>query len=110
MPLQPSDDDGFPPDYNERIERVCSEAASEFRACPGDLLAQLRVCCRYFQRGEREGISHGELIDFLGVSTPSVLDRADYSDEQAQRVMDALQLIRDDENGTPQPPDSLPRN
>ena len=101
-----SDDDGFPSDYGERIERVCSGAASEFRACPSDLLSQLRVCCRYFQRGEYEGISHGELIDFLGVSSPSVLDRAGYSNEQAQRVMDALRFIRYNEHGTPQSPDS----
>jgi len=108
MTTQPLDDDGFPLDYDERIERVCSEAASGFRACPSDLLAQLRVCCRYFQHGEREGISHGELIDFLGVSTPSVLDRADYTELEAQSVMDALTLLRYDEHGTPHPPDSLP--
>ena len=83
MPSPASDDDGFPPDYDERIERVCGEAASAFRACPSDLLSQLRVCCDYFQRGEHEGISHGELIDFLGVSSPSVLDRAGYTNEQA---------------------------
>ena len=108
MSLPPPEDDDFPSDYDDRIERVCSDAATEFRACPSDLMAQLRICCRYFQHGEHEGISHGELIDFLGVSTPSVLDRADYSDEQAQRVMDSLRLIRYDETGTAQPPDSLP--
>jgi hypothetical protein len=53
-------DNDFPPDYDERIERVCREAAAEFRSCRDALLAQVRVCCRYFESGEREGISHEE--------------------------------------------------
>ena len=101
-------DDDFPPDYSERIERVCSAAAAEFRSCRDDLLAQVRVCCRYFESEEREGISHGELIDFLGISSPSVLDRAGYSDSEAQRVMEALTLITYDSEGRPHAPSSLP--
>jgi hypothetical protein len=76
-------DNDFPPDYAERMERVCLAAAAEFRSCRGDLLAQVRVCCRYFEIGERDGISHGELIDFLGISSPSVLDQAGYSVTEA---------------------------
>ena len=101
-------DDEFPPDYDARIERVCSEAANEFRSRRGDLLTQLTVCCNYFVRGESEGISHEELIDFLGISTPSVLDRAGYSDLEALRLMESLVLITYDENGAPQPPASVP--
>src|SRR5258705_8347275 len=101
-------DDDFPPDYAERIERVCREAATQFRSCHDDLLAQVRVCCHYFESGEREGISHGELIDFLGISSPSVLDRAGYSDSEAQRVMESLTLITYDSEGRPHAPDSLP--
>lgn len=101
-------DDNFPPDYSERIERVCSAAASGFRSCRDDLLAQIAVCCRYFESGDHEGISHGELIDFLGISSPSVLDRAGYSDSEAQRVMDALRLITYDSEGRPHAPSSLP--
>jgi hypothetical protein len=101
-------DDDFPPDYLERIDRVCSAAAAEFRSCRDDLLAQVRVCCRYFESGAREGISHGELIDFLGISSPSVLDRAGYSDFEAQRVMEALALITYDSDGRPHAPSSLP--
>ncbi len=101
-------DDDFPPDYSERIERVCSSAIAEFRSCRDDLLAQLRVCCRYFESGEREGISQGELIDFLGISSPSVLDRADYSQSEAQRLMEALTLISYASDGRPHAPSSLP--
>jgi hypothetical protein len=101
-------DDDFPPDYLERIERVCSAATAEFRSCRDDLIAQVGVCCRYFENGEREGISHGELIDFLGISSPSVLDHAGYSASEAQRVMEALTLITYDSEGRPHAPNSLP--
>jgi hypothetical protein len=100
--------DDFPPDYAERIERVCREAATQFRSCNDDLLAQVSVCSHYFESGEREGISHEELIDFLGVSSPSVLDRAGYSDAEALRVMEALTLITYDSEGRPHAPSSLP--
>jgi hypothetical protein len=100
--------DDFPPDYAERIKRVCSEAATQLRSCRDDLLAQVRVCCHYFESGEREGISHGALIDFLGISSPSVLERAGYSDSEAQRLMESLVLITYDSEGRPHAPSSLP--
>jgi len=103
----PAEDD-LPSDCIERIERVCGEAADAFRTCPGNLLAQLQVCARYFQRGEQEGISRGELIDFLGISSPSVLDRAGYGDDEALRVMAGLTLLTEDEQGVLQPPTALP--
>ena len=106
--IPPTDDDGFPADFSERIERVCSEAADGFRACPGDLLAQLRICARYFQHGEQEGMAHEELIDYLGISAHSVLDRAGYGDDEALRVMKGLPLLNRDKNGIWQPPDALP--
>ena len=100
--------DDLPPDYRERIERVCGETAAQLRSCRDDLLAQLRVCCQYFEKGESESISHEELIDFLGVSSPSVLDRAGYSDSEAQRVMESLVFITYDSEGRPHAPSSLP--
>jgi hypothetical protein len=37
------------------------------------------------------------LVDFLGVSTPSVLEMAGYSNEDAQRVMEMIADISEDE-------------
>jgi hypothetical protein len=68
----------------------------------------VKVCCSYFERGEAEGISNGELIDLLGISSPSVLARAGYSVLEAQQVMESLVLITYDENGRIQAPTSLP--
>ena len=106
--MTPEADDDFPPDYSDRIERVCARASDELRSCRDDVLAQLNACCRYFESGEHEGISHGELIDFLGVSSPSVLDRAGYSDKEALRVMELLRLITYDKDGRPHAPEALP--
>ena len=103
----PKDTD-FPSDYSERIARVCRHCADGLRGIHGDLLAQLRVVCHYFQEGKDEGLSHEELIDFLGISTPSVLDNAGYSDSEALEVMKALPLITNDKQGNPQPPAALP--
>jgi len=105
--MSPEDDD-FPNDYGERIERVCLQAAEELRSCRHDVLAQLRACCRYFESGEHEGVSHGELIDFLGISSPSVLDRAGYSEQEALQLMELIRLITYDRDGRPQAPDRLP--
>ena len=78
-------------------------AAEEFRRCITDQSEQRHVTCRYFRNGSLADISHPELIDFLGVSTPSVLERAGYSDEQAQRVMDMLATLTDEELSATQP-------
>ena len=103
-------DDEFPQDYDERVGRICDQAATELRSCRGDLLAQLEVCCRYFESGEHEGISHAELIDFLGISSPSVFENAGYSAEEARQVMKSLHLIKYDKDGKPCSPTSLPDN
>lgn len=42
-------------------------------------------------------MSRPELVDFLGVSTPSILELAGYSDEDAQRVMEMIANISEDE-------------
>src|ERR1044072_6564201 len=99
--------DDFPSDYNQRIDRMCEAAASALRACRGDLLAQLRVCADYVSRGEEVGISHGELINFLGVSSRSVLVRAGYAEEEALRVMEGIAFIDFDASGRSLPPASL---
>lgn len=96
------------PAHLERIKRVQREAAAELRSCRGDLLAQLRVCCRYFESGEREDITHEELIDYLGISSSCVLNQAGYSDAESDLLMRSLPLITYDSDGKPRPPAELP--
>jgi hypothetical protein len=87
--------DASPEEYGPAIEALMQQTAEEFRDCA--ISDQRLIACRYFRRGALAGLSTGELVDFLGVSTPSVLDRAGYSDEAAQRVMDMIGSISDEE-------------
>jgi len=103
-----ADESGVPADWQERLDRVLQQAAADFRACSSDSLELLRVCARYFQHGEQEGFDHGELIDYLGISTPSVLDMADFTESQAAKVMALLPLLQEDADGTCRAPDVLP--
>lgn len=88
-----------PEEYGRLVHAITREAADEFRQAAGSVDEQRRACVRYFRRGRAAGLSHAELIDLLGVSTPSVLDRAGYSDEDSQRVMDMLAHISDEIDG-----------
>ncbi|MCM2273681.1 MAG: hypothetical protein NDI75_02620 [Candidatus Didemnitutus sp.] len=91
-----TDEDLSPEAYDALVDQVSKEAAAEFRHAKNEQEKKL-ACCRYLKRGDLAGLSHSELIDFLGVSTPSILELAGYSDDEAQEVMDALVGISDDE-------------
>jgi hypothetical protein len=89
-------DELAPEQYKRLVDDFTREAADDFRRAGQDFVEQHRACVRYFRRGHSVGLSHPELIDFLGVSTPSVLDKAGYSDEDSQRVMGMLADISDE--------------
>jgi hypothetical protein len=86
-----------PEDYERAVSEFTRHAADDFRQSAGTEQEQRAAICRYFRRGEAADFSHPELIDFLGVSTPSVLDMAGYSDAAAQRVMEMLADITDEQ-------------
>ena len=50
-----------------------------------------------FRRGAVIGLSQSELIDALGLDIPSVLDTAGYPPEVAERIMDLIGQISDEE-------------
>lgn len=84
-------------DYKRIVGEFTRLAADDFRRSAATEQEQRAALCRYFRRGADADLSHPELIDFLGVSTPSVLDMAGYSHEAADRVMLMLRDITDDE-------------
>lgn len=86
-----------PEDYERAVTEFMLLAADDFRLSGATEQEQRAAICRYFRRGADADFSHPELIDFLGVSTPSVLDKAGYSDAAAQRVMDMLADITDEQ-------------
>ena len=53
--------------------------------------------CRYMKQGLGAGFSTGELVDWLGVSSPSILDAAGFDDADAAAVMELLCAVSDAE-------------
>jgi len=84
-------------DFERLVDKLTKQAAADFRQASRSIQEQRLACCRYFKRGELADISQPELVDFLGISTPSILEMAGYSDADAQRVMEMIADISDDE-------------
>jgi len=83
--------------YARSVEELTQQAAADFRRCAGSEQEQRAALCRYLRHGADEDFTTGELVDFLGISSPSVLDMAGYSEEAAGRVMEMLADITDEE-------------
>jgi hypothetical protein len=84
-------------DRAELLKNLALETAGDFRTCAESFDEQRRACCRYFKRGALVGLSQPELIDSLALSAPSVLETAGYPPEAAERVMEMIGGISDDE-------------
>ncbi len=63
--------------------------AKDLRQVKGQPEQQKQTLYRYFKRGDRANLTPSELIDFLGVSSPSIIDMAGYTEEEG----DALFVI-----------------
>jgi hypothetical protein len=90
-------------DYDLRLRRFVEESARDFAQFAGSPEEQRMALCWFLRRGAEEDFSQGELTDLLGVSSPCVLSLAGYSEEAAQRVMDMLGDITQDEIDTAKP-------
>lgn len=73
-------------DYFSFVSWLSELTAAELRDAKGDPARQKGVLCRYYKRGEQVKLTASELIDFLGVSTPSILDMAGYSEDEGKAV------------------------
>lgn len=81
----------------ELLKNLAEESVGDFRNCAESLDGQRQACCRFFRRGLLVGLAQSELIDSLALSAPSVLDSAGYPPEAAERVMEMIGGISDDE-------------
>jgi hypothetical protein len=81
-----------------RMQSVRDYGTDELAKAIGDTQAERLALCRYLKRGLGMGFSTGELVDWFGVSTPSVLDEAGIrNNEDQQRMMDLLGRLSDEE-------------
>lgn len=83
--------------YNKLADKICKEAVLEFKQAKGNREEKRKACCQYFKRGNRAGFSQEELIDFLGISTPSILSLADYTEDEELEIMVLIGEISDSE-------------
>jgi len=83
--------------YERSVREFTRQAADDFRRSAATEQQQRAALCRYLRRGADEDFSTGELVDFLGVSSPSVLDVAGYSEGTALRVMEMLADITEEQ-------------
>ena len=74
-------------DYFAFVEWLSARAAAELREAKSDPAQQKKALCRYYKRGEQANLTTGELVDFLGVSNPSILEMAGYTEEEGNAVM-----------------------
>lgn len=82
-----NDTDPSDEDYAAFVEWLSERTASELRQAKGDVELQKKCLYRYYRQGEHAHLSAEELIDFLGVSTPSILEIAGYNEEEAAALM-----------------------
>jgi hypothetical protein len=88
-----NDNDDSDENYFAFVRWLEDLTAIDLRQAKGDIEAQKKACCRYYKRGYKANLTTAELIDFLGVSHDSILDKAGYSDEESTAlfvISDAL--------------------
>jgi hypothetical protein len=84
-------------DREALTQNFTREAAEDFRGVAEEPEALRLACCRFFRRGLSVGFTQDELIEFLGLRTPSVLGSAGFSAELEQQVMEMIGRISDSE-------------
>ncbi len=78
-------------------DQFIRESALKFSEAKGRPESICKILTQYLRAGAGRGYSQAELIDFLGVSTPSVLDLAEYPEEDQNSVMQLLAGLKDSE-------------
>lgn len=89
------DEDGYGLRVDE-LYRIGAEHLKNVRHLP-TLWIELS---KFFNRWTAAGFSTGELVDYLGVSSPSILERAGFTDDEATVAMDVVATLTDDEIAT----------
>ena len=82
---------------DDAIDQFVHQSAHHFLEAKGQPESIRKVLVDYLRAGADEGCPHAELIDLLGISTPSVLDLAHYSDTEQGSVMQILASLEESE-------------
>jgi predicted XRE-type DNA-binding protein len=78
------------PNNAEGIEAFFSRSIGVFRDAPDDAAGLRQALLTYLRLGKTGGFSQSELIDFLGVSSPSILESAGLGESRQNLLMSIL--------------------
>ena len=84
-------------DYFDFVHWLSDLTASELRQAKGIPEQQKQAICRYWKRGYKANLVPGALIDYLGVSSPSIFDMAGYTEEEGDDAMQISDSLTDDD-------------
>lgn len=96
-PKYANDEEQADEDYFAFVEWLELITADELKAVKGNAVDLRQALCRYYHRGYRANLTPDELIDFLGVSNPAILDMAGYNEEEVESTMEISDSITDEE-------------
>jgi hypothetical protein len=79
--------------YSAFVEWLRMETASSLQQAKGDSRAIVAAITAYLEAGSNAHLTSGELVDFFCVDTPSILDRAGYSEADADLAVELYDEI-----------------
>ncbi|MEO0476293.1 MAG: hypothetical protein AAF085_10065 [Planctomycetota bacterium] len=76
-------------EYEQRVNELYQWGTRLFqgKTIDSEILEAAR---EYYSRGEAEGFSIPELLDYLAISSPSVLEQAGFTDDRSIEIMQFL--------------------
>lgn len=74
-------------DYFSYIHWLEEQTANDLKRAKGDEQAIRTAIQRYLDTGYGAHLSSGELVDYFCVSTPSILHKAEYSEEETDAAV-----------------------
>lgn len=84
-------------DYFFFVAWLSDRTAGELRLALASPELQRQALCRYYKRGKTANLSTEELVDFLGVSSPSIIDLAGYTEQEGNALMQISASLTDDD-------------
>jgi hypothetical protein len=74
-------------DYFKFTAWLITETAIEMKQARGNVSAIRIAIWRYLETGYGSHLTSGQLVDYFCVSTPSILDKAEYSEEETDEAV-----------------------
>ena len=81
----------------DELKIFLQASPSIFKGVAASTVELRRALAIYLARGKICGVSQEELIDYLGISTPTVLELSGFSDSQQEYAMFLLGELTDTE-------------